>query len=102
MGRESHFGDQERGRCSGNTESKTDQSTSPDEHADVLCGGLKSHSDEHDRATDEDSHSSTEFVRDTSRNGQRGEATDGLDGVEQLLTCQLRKKGGSTSRTYTE
>lgn len=59
---EGQLGDQDWGGETGEGETETDKESAPDEHANVLSGGLDSRADKHQAASKEDGPSSTESV----------------------------------------
>lgn len=87
VSRERELGDQKRSAGGGDTETEADQASGTDEHPDVLRRGpgsvshlsisnsrlasLKSGGDEHDAASAENTHPSTELVGDAAGEGKR-------------------------------
>lgn len=92
MGGEGQLGDQERGGGTGETETETDDTSSGDEHADVLCSCLNGDTDKHDARTEEDGHPTTEFVACKGHKGKRKNATDRLR-RSQTNDCETRHDG---------
>lgn len=71
-------------RCGGggDAQAETDESSSANEHANVLSGSLYSCRDKHDTAPEENAESASKLVHDATCEWQRRKATDALDGVE--------------------
>lgn len=73
MSRVGKFGDEDRGCSESEGDAESDDDTSADERTDTGTGALNDDSDDHDEASDDDGKSTTEMIRDVSREGRRND-----------------------------
>lgn len=92
VGREGQLGNQERSGGTCETETETDDTSSGDEHADVLRSCLDGHTDKHDAGTHEDGHPTTESVACKGHKRKGKNATDRLR-RSQTNDCATRHDG---------